>query len=129
MSIEKHLDDLVQDRSDKMLEIEDFSRLLFVHPTHLTNTMKEVTGTSACGILQLKVMERALRLLADDTLSIKEVALTLTYEPSQFTKWFKRIVHMTPKQYRVRLSKMDSSQVNTEMVTILKKYADIPLFF
>ena len=47
MSIEKHLDDLIQDRSDRMLETEDFARLLFVHPIHLANTMKEVTGTSA----------------------------------------------------------------------------------
>ncbi len=125
--IDKHLDDLVQNKADRMFEIDDFAQLLFIHPTHLSNTIKETAGTSACGIHQVKILERALRLLADGSISIKEIALLLDYEPSQFTKWFKRFTQLTPKQYRAQLVK--TNQVNSEMMTILKSYADIHLCF
>lgn len=127
--IDKHLDDLVQNKTEKMFEIEDFAKILFIHPTHLTNTIKNTTNISACGIFQLKIMERALQLLANNTLSIKEIALLLTYEPSQFTKWFKRLTKLTPRQYRFQLSNGNKTIVNSEMITILKNYADIPLSF
>ncbi|MXV15042.1 helix-turn-helix domain-containing protein [Hufsiella ginkgonis] len=127
--IERHLDELIRNKAGKMFGIEDFSRMLFVHPTHLSNTIKEATGTSACGIYQLKIMEMALRLLADTSLSIKDIALLLTYEPSQFTKWFKRIINLTPKQYRLKLSSLGPMRVNSETMTILKRYSDIPLCF
>ncbi len=102
--IDRHLDDLLLGKAVNMLEIEDFSDLLFVHPTHLSNTIKEVTGTSACGIYQMKIMEVALKLLSDPSRSIHDVALTLTYDPSQFTKWFKRLQGITPKEFRKKLT-------------------------
>jgi AraC-like DNA-binding protein len=127
--IDEHLTNLVLNVTDQMLEIEDFAKLLFIHPTHLANTIKGMTGTSACGIYQLKIIERALRLLADASLPIKDIAYMLTYEPSQFTKWFKRITKLTPGQYRSQINKGDETMINTEMMTILKKHADIPLCF
>jgi len=125
--IDKHLDELVQNKVVEMFEIEDFAKILSTHPTHLSDTIKKITGTSACGIFQMKIMERALRLLNNKSLTIQDIALQLTYEPSQFTKWFKRFTNLTPKQYRLRLS--SGSNVNSEIMTILKKYADIPLCF
>jgi AraC family transcriptional regulator, regulatory protein of adaptative response / methylphosphotriester-DNA alkyltransferase methyltransferase len=127
--VDKHFDDLVLNKAEKMFEIEDFANLLFISPTHLSNTIKDTTSVSACGIFQLKIMERALRLLANQSLSIKEISLLLTYEPSQFTKWFKRITNLIPKQYRFQLSSAEKTIVNSEMMTTLKKYADIALSF
>jgi len=128
-AIDKHLKDLLENKADRMFEIDDFSKLLFIHPTHLSNTIKDTTGISACGIYQLKIMEYALRLLGNRSLSIKEISLLLTYEPTQFTKWFKRIAKLTPKQYRVKLSTNGKQNINSEIMTILKNYADIPLCF
>ena len=48
--IDKHLNDLVTGKTDVMLEIADFAEQLFIHPIHLSNTIKEATGQSACGI-------------------------------------------------------------------------------
>jgi AraC family transcriptional regulator of adaptative response / methylphosphotriester-DNA alkyltransferase methyltransferase len=127
--IDQHLKDLVANKVDRMLEIEDLSRLLFIHPTHLSDTIKATTGTSACGVYQLKIIESALRLLSDPSLSIKEIALLLTYEPSQFTKWFKRITNLTPKKYWLKLLSSGRESANTEIMTILKQYAAIPLYF
>ncbi|UFH57599.1 AraC family transcriptional regulator [Spirosoma sp. KNUC1025] len=98
--IKTHLTDLVKGNAESMLNIEDFADQLCIHPTHLSNTMKAVTGTSACGVLQLEIGHLAKELLMDPTRTVQEVALLLDFEPSQFTKWFKRIYGMTPKTFR-----------------------------
>lgn len=128
-SIDKHLEDLLQNRVTEMFEIEKFSEILCIHPVHLSNTIKETTGTSACGILQIKTMERAIRLLKDESITIRSIALQLTFEPSQFTKWFKKILYLTPKEYRRQLAQSDRLLLDSEIMTILTKYADIPLSF
>ena len=86
-----------------MYEIEQFAALLFVSPVHLSNTIREVTGNSACGIYQKKIMDVALRLLADPSIPIHDIALALTFDPSQFTKWFKRFQGITPREFRKKL--------------------------
>jgi AraC-like DNA-binding protein len=103
--IDKHLDDLVQGRTSAMLEIEEFAEQLHIHPVHLSNTIKELTGISSCAIYHGKILETARRLLGNPDLTIRQIALQLTYEPSQFTKWFKRLGGMTPKQYRLQILK------------------------
>jgi AraC-like DNA-binding protein len=98
--INLHLTDLVKGKAETMLDIEDFADQLCIHPTHLTNTMKALTGLSACGVFQLEIGHLAKELLADPDRNVKDVALLLDFEPSQFTKWFKRIYGMTPKTFR-----------------------------
>ncbi|GAB3915153.1 hypothetical protein GCM10028803_61590 [Larkinella knui] len=98
--IKAHLTDLVKGDAETMLDIEDFADQLCVHPTHLTNTVKAVTGTSACGVFQLEIGHVAKKLLTDRTRTVQEVAMQLDFEPSQFTKWFKRIYGITPKAFR-----------------------------
>ena len=96
--IDQHLIDLVEHNATEMHEIEDFADLLFIHPIHLSNTIKDFTGVSACEIYQTKIMAVAKSLLHSSGLSIRQIALTLTFEPSQFTKWFKKYAGITPKQ-------------------------------
>jgi len=98
--IDTHLNDLISHRTEAMLEIEDFAEKLFIHPTHLSNTIHDVTGQSACGLYQLKILEIVQQLLTDEKRSIREIAFLLTFEPSQFTKWFKKATGQTPKAYR-----------------------------
>ena len=102
--IEVHLDDLVHSRAEEMFEIERFAELMFIHPTHLSNTIKELTGETPCGIFQTKILETAKRLLADPALPIRNIAYTLSFEPSQFSKWFRRFTGESPKMYRSSLS-------------------------
>ncbi len=42
--IDKHLLDIVAGRTDEMFEIRDLAQILHVHPTHLSNTIKQATG-------------------------------------------------------------------------------------
>jgi len=103
--IDSHLDDLVHQRATEMLEVEDFAEQLHIHPTHFSNTIKKLTGTSPCGLYQPKILAVAQQLLAQPELQIKTIALRLSFEPSQFTKWFKQLSGTTPKAYRAQILK------------------------
>lgn len=45
-------------------------------------------------------MAIAKAMLAKNDQSINDIAALLTYDPSNFTKFFKRFENKTPKQYR-----------------------------
>lgn len=98
--IKAHLNNLVKGKAEKMLDIEDFADQLCIHPTHLSNAIKEKTGISACGVFQLEIGQVAKELLTDPNRKVQDVALMLDFEPSQFTKWFKRIYGTTPKLFQ-----------------------------
>ncbi len=98
--VDKHLQDIVSGKVTEMYEIETFADLLHLHPTHVSNTIKEYTGKSPCHFYQEKIMEVAKQLLTTTNQSIRDVAFMLTYDPSNFSKVFKRFVGVTPKQYR-----------------------------
>ena len=98
--LETHLKDIVSQKVTKMLEVRDFASMLFIHPTHLSNTIKLTTGKSPCDFYEEKIVVISKNLLEQNKLSIADIATLLTYDPSNFTKFFKRFVGQTPKQYR-----------------------------
>lgn len=100
--VDKHLDDVMQERVTEMFEIRDIAELLHIHPTHLTNTIKQTTGKSPCFYFEEKIMDLAKDMLRQN-IPIKQVAFKLTFDPSNFTKFFKRFEGITPKEYKERL--------------------------
>lgn len=101
--VDKHLADILAGRTDRMYHIKDFAALLFIHPVHLSNTIKLTTGHSPCYFFEEKLMTEARRLLQDGRVSIADIAERLTFDTSNFTKFFKRFEGMTPSAYRQRL--------------------------
>ncbi|MBC8084937.1 MAG: helix-turn-helix transcriptional regulator [Hymenobacter sp.] len=99
-AVDRHLADIVAGRATEMLEIRDLAGQLCLHPTHLSNTIKLTTGHSPCYYFEARILDAARRLLLDASRSVADVAATLTYDPSNFTKFFKRFAGCTPKQYR-----------------------------
>lgn len=98
--IDRHLADLLAGRVAEMYEIRDLAQVLCIHPTHLSNTVKLVTGHSPCHDFQLRILAVAQQLLRDTNQPVAAIAATLTYDPANFTKFFKRFGGCTPKQYR-----------------------------
>jgi len=101
-AIDKHLDDLMQERVEDMFEIRDFAEVLHIHPTHLSNTIKLTTGKAPCYFFEIRIMAIAKQMLQDNT-PIKQVAAKLTFDASNFTKFFKHFEGVTPKQYKEQL--------------------------
>jgi len=109
--IDIHLTDILEGRTETMFEIRDFATLLHIHPTHLTNTVKLVTGNHPCYYFENKILEIAKQKLSENKLSISAIASLLTYDPSNFTKWFKKFQGVTPTEFRNEMQK--NSKTNT----------------
>ena len=98
--LSKYIQDLKEGKTDEVLEIRDFAGMLHIHPVHLSHTIKEVTGQSSCDLFEQRLVTVSKELLLDKNLSIAQVAARLTYDPSNFTKFFKKFTGMTPKKFR-----------------------------
>lgn len=110
--VDNHLTDILSGNKDQMFEIRDFAALLYIHPIHLSNTIKAATGYSPCYFMENRLIEISKSLLQNNDMSITEIARILTYDPSNFTKFFKRFSGKTPKQYRVDYFQSLSSEAN-----------------
>ncbi len=100
--LDKHIQDLKSGKAESTFEVQDIAGLLNMHPTHLSNTIKDELKKSPCDIYEEKLMEVARELILTTPLSIAEIARQLTSDPSNFTKFFKHFEGVTPKQFRDR---------------------------
>lgn len=115
--IDNHLLDIVEGRVTEMYEIRDIAKVLHIHPTYLTDTVKHATGSHPCVFYQDKILTIAKALLEKNEMPVNAIADLLTYDPSNFTKFFKRFTQQTPKQYRESFLISQRLQEN-ETVTI-----------
>jgi AraC-like DNA-binding protein len=95
-----HLTELKTGQVEKALELNEIAELLFVVPNHLSDTVSGVLGKSPCEIYENKLVEISKEMLDNSNESISDIARTLDYDPSNFTKFFKRFTGFTPSQFR-----------------------------
>ncbi len=118
--LDRHLSDLLAGRVIDMYEIRDVAGEMNIHPTHLSNTIRLTTGHAPCYFFERKIMDIARSLLETTAQPIAEIARTLTYDPSNFTKFFKHFQGSTPKQYREQYwaqQREASDRAKTELLT------------
>ena len=100
VEVDRHLADILSGKADKMYHIKDFAAILYIHPVHLSNTIKLTTGNSPCYFFEDKLMEESRKMLREGRHTIAEIAGRLTFDTSNFTKFFKRFEGVTPSIYR-----------------------------
>ena len=99
--VEVHIKELLEGRTSKRYSSSDFAKKLFIHPRHLTNTIKLTINTSPCDIMENRLVHEAQVLLKDNNYSIAEIGTRLGYtEATNFTKFYKGMTGSTPLQYR-----------------------------
>jgi len=99
--LDKHINDILTGEVQQMFHIKDFASRLYIHPTHFSNTIKLSTGKSPCDFVEKRIMEEAKKMLRHTAMPIADICYRLTFnEPTNFTKFFKAMEGMTPKQYR-----------------------------
>lgn len=98
--LDRHIADLVSGQVDNFMEINEIAKALFVSHQHLTDTVQKETGQHPCHFYDLKIIEKAQQLLIETPESVSAIARILTYDPSNFSKFFKKITGKTPGQYR-----------------------------
>jgi AraC family transcriptional regulator of adaptative response / methylphosphotriester-DNA alkyltransferase methyltransferase len=110
VEVDKHLADILSGKADKMYHIKDFAANLYIHPVHLSNTIKLTTGHSPCYFFEGKLMDESRRLLQDGRHTIAAIAERLTFDTSNFTKFFKRFEGVTPSAYRQQIQEAQRMQ-------------------
>lgn len=98
--LDEHIQELKEGKADRALEIREFAAMLHLHPVHLSNTIKEVTGQSTCSLYEERLVRISEELLLTTNRPVAQIARQLTYDPSNFTKFFKRFTGSTPKKFR-----------------------------
>lgn len=83
--------------------VADYAKQIGITPAHLNAICRQTSGSSALQLVHDRVLLAARRELAYTDKSITDVAASVGFsEPSYFTRFFKRKMRMTPKQYRRR---------------------------
>ncbi len=98
--LDTHLIELKTGQVEKSLELNEIAERLFIVPNHMSDTVSEVLGKSCCEIYENKLVEISKEMLENSNKPINEIARTLDYDPSNFTKFFKTYTGLTPSQYR-----------------------------
>lgn len=98
--LDKHIEDVVLGKVDEFMEINQIANALFISHKHLTDTVQKETGSHPCHFYDLKILDEAKKMLLETDKTISEIAKILTYDPSNFSKFFKKIIGQTPGQFR-----------------------------
>ena len=98
--LDKHIADVITGKVDDFMEINQIASELFISHKHLTDIVQKETGNHPCHFYDLKILDEAKKMLSETDKSIAEIANILTYEPSNFSKFFKKFVGQTPGQFR-----------------------------
>lgn len=98
--LDKHIADVVSGNVDEFMKINKIASALFLSHKHLTDTVQKETGNHPCHFYDLKILDEAKRMLSETDKSIAEIAKILTYDPSNFSKFFKKFIGQTPGQFR-----------------------------
>jgi len=99
----EHMDDFMAGRAQEMVHIRELASRMCLHPVHVSNVIKLHTGYHPCHFYELRIVDEARQMLADSSLSVGEVAGRLTYDTSNFTKFFKAYTGVTPTEFRKSL--------------------------
>ena len=92
---------LVIQHYTKERNIAFYAQKIGITPTHLSNTVKLVTGKTVIDIISRMVITDAKAQLKSSTIPINEIAESLNFaNMSFFGKYFKRHVGMGPQAYR-----------------------------
>lgn len=103
--LDKHIDDVINGNASEFMELNQIARELAVSHNHLTDTIHKEKGNHPCHFYDAKIIDKAKELLANSDVSIAKIAMTLTYDASNFSKFFKKWTSETPGSFRKRIKK------------------------
>lgn len=98
--LDVHIEKVVSREVEEFKEINEIAEDLGVSHQYLSEVIQKYLGQHPCHFYDLKIIEKAKELLRNTQYSVAEVARILTYDPSNFSKFFKKFVGETPGQFR-----------------------------
>ena len=92
------------ENSQQNISLEMLSDKVGLSPIYISKMFKEKFGVNYIEYLTECRIEKAKKMLADPEKSIKEITLEIGYhEPNYFSKVFKKMCNVTPREYRKAL--------------------------
>lgn len=92
---------LLEEKYQLNLSVNEYAGLLAVTANHLTQTLKQLTGKTSLEIIKSKQLLEIKRLLVHSNLGVTEIANRMNFsDQSYFTKFFKRETGKLPLAYR-----------------------------
>lgn len=98
--LDQHIEDVSSGDVPEFLELNQIASKLNISHSHLSDTVQESTGHHPCHFYDLKIIDKAKFLLTETDFSIAEIAKKLTYDPSNFGKFFKKFTGKTAGEFR-----------------------------
>lgn len=106
--LDQHIEDILAGEVTHVYKIKDFAEHLSVHPTHFSNVIKLTTKRSPNDFVEERLIAEAKTMLSETSMSVSEICSKLTFQdPTNFTKFFKRIEGKTPKAYRNQFASLE----------------------
>jgi two-component system response regulator YesN len=100
----------VENHTTQDLSLVKLASLVSFNPSYLSRLFKQTTGENLSDYVVREKLKKALYLLENTELSIKEVSSQMGfYTPTYFAKFFKRLTGVNPQKYRE--SRMKSADV------------------
>lgn len=98
--LDQHIHDVISGTVPEFMELNEIAGKLAVSHKHLTDTVKKETGQHPCFFYDEKIIEQAKQMLITTHRSVAEIARIFTYDPSNFSKFFKKMTGFTPGKFR-----------------------------
>lgn len=96
---------LVHEHCFEKREVQYYANQLHITAKHLNYVSKQNTGVTASAWIQRYVKERIILLLKNEKLNIAEIADKMSFSSrSFFTRYVKKILGVTPTEFRNRLA-------------------------
>jgi len=111
--IARQFSQLVSEHFISQHSVKDYANRIGISTSHLTDTIKAVTGQSPGNIIRQKLAVEAKRLLVQSNASIAEIGYQLNFEDSSyFGRFFKRETGISPATFRQ--STREKYQISSE---------------
>jgi AraC-like DNA-binding protein len=99
--LDQHIDDVILGKELEFFSIKQIASVLAISHTHFTDTIKKVLGKHPCFFYDEKIIFKAKEMLGEKDMLPAAVAKKLTYDPSNFSKFFKKWTGETPGMYKL----------------------------
>lgn len=89
------------------ISLVKLGELAYFNPSYLSRLFKQITGANISDYIQSARVNKAKELLSKNDMKVHEIAARVGYDsPAYFAKFFRKIVNMTPQEYRDSLIRM-----------------------
>lgn len=98
----KKFKQLIEEKYRQNLSVKDYADLLNITSSHLSETVKNITGRTPTDHINDKMIIEIKRMLLHTDLSITEIAYELKFaDQSYFSRYFRKVTGMSPGEFRV----------------------------